>query len=163
MSESTSVAPVSGRVVSVPGTGEQLDLDASDDQLATWLKEMQEFRKSMAVIERALKDELLSRMDRRGRWTHHAAGASVSAESPQPGEDFDGEGLYRELMDIVRDGELDREAVDAAIELLPVSYKVKKSGITALRRIGGRAAAAVEAHRIELEAKLRSERRVTVK
>ena len=145
---STEVAPVPE--FANPITGEVLTLASPNADLGRYLADLREFEGRVREYKRAVTDELLARMDRSASWTVHAEGVKLSGASPQPSEEWDGPALREALLDLVDEGVLSIEAVDAAVETV-VSYKPRKAGINALRKLGGRAAELVAEHRREVE------------
>lgn len=97
--------------------------------------------------------ELVDRMDRRGKWTFHVGEFDITAPSPDAGATaYDTDMLVAALERLVSDGVIDREAMDAAVELVtPEPYrKQKAAGIKALLKVPA-ARDAVEACRVEVE------------
>ena len=101
--------------------------------------------------------ELLSRFDREAKWTAHVGDLKITGDSPAPAESWDGADLFAALTDLVEAGVISIDAVNAAVQVETV-YKPRKAGLTALRRLGGRAAEVVDA----LAQSVEKDRRVTV-
>lgn len=81
----------------------------------------------------------------------------VKTQSPAPAEEWDALAARSELLELVDEGVLGIEAVDAAFEPV-VTYKPRKAGINALKKLGGRVAEILASHSHEVE----RERYVTV-
>ena len=148
-----------GRPITVvsPRTGELLELSAPDEDLAGWLADVREHESLLREAKNLVQRELLRRMDRSAKWTVRVPKFKLTGTSPKPEETWDGAVLRERLHDLVDDGELTVEAVDAAVETV-ISFKVRKAGVNALRAAGGRAAAIVD----ELAIATEKERRVSV-
>jgi hypothetical protein len=141
-----------------PVTGEVLTLAAPTEDLARFLADLRDlesrFREAKGIVTR----EITARLDRQAKWTLHLPGGlKIRGQSPAPVEEWDGLELRSALLELVDEGVVDIEAVDAAVETV-VTYKPLKRGINSLRKLGGRVGAVVEAHRRESE----PERRVSV-
>ena len=131
---STELAP---RFVLIPLTGEQLSLDAPDDQLALALDSIRTLENQLRDCKSAIGAELISRLDLAVKWSRDIPGVGkISAPSSDPDEAWPGAELREGLLAFVDVGSLTIEAVDAAVEVV-VEHKVHKSGITALRKRGG--------------------------
>lgn len=140
-----------------PTTGEVLSLNSPDGELGRYLADLRDLEGQIREHKRLVTRELLSRMDRQACWTVYEAGVKLSGASPAPSEEWDGAELYNALCEFVDAGQLSQTAVNAAVEVV-VSYKPRKAGITALRKLGGEIAATVDRLAREVE----KERRVTV-
>lgn len=127
-----------------PRTGEVLSLDSEAEELGRFLTEVREVESLLRESKSVVNRELLRRMDFEREWTIHAPGMKLSAPSSKPVEGFDAPALREALLTLVDKGELPIKAVDAAVETV-VLYKVKKAGVEALRKGGGRAAEIVDA------------------
>lgn len=96
-----------------------------------------------------VSDELIGRMDKRGKWTIHEGGLTIKSSSPAAGtEKYDDERLADALQALVDDDLIDAEAALAAIErVVPPApdpyWKQKPAGIKSLLKLGGRVAEAV--------------------
>jgi hypothetical protein len=137
-----------GRPITVvsPRTGEVLTLDAGTDQLAGLLADFSEHEAVVKESKRYVQDELLRRLDSAAQWTMHVEGGlKISAPSPAPAEEFDELALRESLLQLADDHVIAIEAVDRAVEP-QVSYKARKAGVNALRKLGGRVAETVDAH-----------------
>lgn len=122
-------------VVSIPNplTGEVLDLHASTDLLAAALDAVKEQKSRLDEFASIVKAELLARMDHEATYSFTGRGFKVSGDGPrQP--NYDGETLYGALAPLVRAGELGKAAFDKAVEMTP-TYKAKKNGINALKKL----------------------------
>ena len=128
-----------------PRTGEVLNLDAPTEDLGGYLADVRETESMLREAKRLVTCELVSRFDQAAKWTVHAGGLKLSAPSPAPTEEFDAPALRDALLELVDQGLLSVEAVDAAVETV-VSYKARKGGINALRKLGGKVAETTAAH-----------------
>lgn len=133
-----------------PSTGELVELDGPTESLAEFLADMREHESLCREAKKLVTREVVNRMDKGAAWTLHVAGLKLTSTSPQPTEEFDGPGLHEALDVLVREGVISPEALDAAVETV-VTYKPRKAGINALRKLGGRVAKTVAAHRREVE------------
>jgi hypothetical protein len=140
-----------------PATGEPLSLDSPSPELGRYLADLREFESVLREFKRLVSRELLSRMDREASWTLRADELKIVGQSPAPSEEWDGAELRQALLEHVDAGRLSVEAVDAAVETI-ISYKTRKAGITALRKLGGPIAETVNG----LARTAERERRVTV-
>lgn len=119
-----------------PLTGEVLTLGSPDADLAGYLADLREYESVLKEHKSMVNRELLARMDRSAKWTIHAGSLKLTAPSPDPGEEWDGAGLYTALCDLADQDLISTEAVNAAVEIQHV-YKVKKAGVNALRKLPG--------------------------
>lgn len=133
-----------------PTTGEVLTLAAPTDDLGGFLADVREFKELLRESERVVSQELLFRMDKGAAWTLHGRGLKISGDSPAPVEAWDGAELRTALLELVDDGVLAVEAVDAAVETV-VTYKPRKAGINALRKLGGRVGEVVDGLAVKAE------------
>jgi hypothetical protein len=140
-----------------PATGEFISLDSPTEKLGECLADIRDYESLLREAKRALTTELLARFDRNAQWTVHAGGFKLSGQSPAPVEEWDGAELRTALLGLVDADLLSIEAVDAAVETV-VTYKPRKAGINALKKLGGRVGEVVESLRQESE----RERRITV-
>ena len=128
-----------------PVTGEAFALDAPTDTLAQYLVAMKEVRRRVREEETIVQGEILRRLDHDGCWTVHTPHGKVSAPSPAPVEEWDAGALHSALLELHDQGLLSIEAVNRAIEE-EVTFKVRKAGVNALRKLGGRVRETVDAH-----------------
>jgi hypothetical protein len=133
-----------------PRTGEVISLDAPDQDLGGFLNDVRDLESAIRESKRAVHDELLRRMDSAATWTVHVPGLKLSGPSPAPTEEFDELELRTALLTLVDEGVISVEAVDRAIEPV-VTYKARRAGINALRKLGGRVAETVTAHARSVE------------
>ncbi len=136
------------RPVSVvsPITGEQLELDRPSTDLAQFLADVREAESLLREAKSLVGGELLRRLDQGACWTLHLdGGLTIKAPSPAPAEEFDELALRDDLAQLVEDGTITEAAAAAAVETV-VTYKVRKAGITALRKLGGTIAATIDRH-----------------
>jgi hypothetical protein len=140
-----------------PATGEALSLESPSPDLGRYLADIREFESILRESKRIVSRELLSRFDREASWTHRFDDLKIVGQSPAPSEEWDGAELRQALLEHVDAGRLSIEAVDAAVETI-VSYKPRKAGITALRKLGGPIAETVN----RLARTAERERRVSV-
>jgi hypothetical protein len=131
-----------GNDLVIRATGTVIDLDADSRALAFYLLDIRELQSELREATKAISREILNRQDRMASWTMRLDGVKVTGQSPQPSEEWDGAELHEALMALVDRDLLSVEAVDAAVETV-VTYKPRKAGITALRRLGGEVAATV--------------------
>lgn len=129
-----------------PLTSEVVDLiNAPDRELAAFLKGLRDDTSNMNNAKRIVTQEILRRMDGDAAWTRHAGPYKLVSSSPEPVEEFDAASLRGALLELVDEKELTIEAVDRAIEQV-ITYKAHKSGIKALRKLGGRAKEIIDSH-----------------
>lgn len=129
-------------------TGVAIDVaDASTEDLGRFLDESRDFKRRMQEQENIATREVLRRQDREAKWTTPAGSYVLKGSSPAAAhvEEFDELALRTDLLDLVDAGELSIEAVDAAVEIV-ITYRARKAGINALRRLGGEVAAIVNRH-----------------
>lgn len=131
-----------------PTTGEVVSLAAPTDQLGHLLADIRDAETALRDAKREINQELFARWDKLASYTHRFDGLEMSGPSPKPAEAFDGPSLHTALMLLVTEGVLAVEAVDAAVETV-VTYEPRKKGINALRALGGRVQAVVDAHASE--------------
>lgn len=149
---------MSAELIVHPGTGEVITLDAPDETLANVLDALTDYEFQLAEVRSTIGREMVYRMDRAAKWTLHAGPYKLTSSSPSPTEDWDGAALHSALSVLVDDGKLSIEALDAAVETV-ISYKPRKAGINALRKLGGEVRIAVDALKRETP---KGERRVRV-
>lgn len=140
-----------------PLTGEVLCLTSPSLELGRYLADIREFESVIREHKRMVSRELLARMDKSASWTMRLEGVTITGQSPAPAEEWDGAELREALLALVDDGLLTIEAVDAAVETV-VTFKARKAGISALRKLGGEVAGVVN----RLCRSEERERRVTV-
>lgn len=133
-----------------PATGEVVALDGPTEDLGQFLADLREHESMWREAKKLVTRELVARMDKSASWTLHVNGLKLSTQSPAPSEEFNGPELREALLDLVDEGVVTIEAVDAAVETV-VTYKPRKAGINALRKLGGRVVDAINAHRTETE------------
>jgi hypothetical protein len=138
----STVTQLGDPVLVNPQTGEALDLTAPTEDLASWFAAVRELELQIRERKQRVTSELLRRMDRGAAWTVRVGQFKLTAPSPAPVEEWDGVELRAALLELVDDGTLDIAAVDAAVETV-ITYKPRKAGITALRKLGGRVAETV--------------------
>jgi hypothetical protein len=143
---STELAP---RFVIQPATGEQLSLDAPDDQLALALDSIRTLEGQLRDVKSAIGAELIARLDLAAKWSRDIPGVGkISAPSSAPDESWPAAELREGLLAFVDVGSLTIEAVDAAVEQ-EIAYKLHKTGVNALRKRGGPIAELIAALRVE--------------
>lgn len=153
---STDLQPVEEFVS--PATGEVLTLASPTPDLAGYLADIRDLESRIREHKRVVTGELLARLDRNAAWTEHLSGGlKISSPSPAPVEEFDELALREELLQCVDRGELSIEAVDRAVETI-VTYKARKTGINAIRKISPEMEQLVNGYRRMVE----KDRRVTV-
>lgn len=142
-----------------PATGDELDLSLCSDATLANLRDMiRDAEEEQRIAKHQIDGEVLARMDREGVYTIRVEGFEITAPSPAQRSEFDGAALHAALMAFVDTGELTVGAVDRAVEQV-LTFKPKKAGIEALRKLGGEIADTIATH----EAKTDPVRRVTVK
>ncbi len=138
------------------------DLTAAElEQLAAFTENAEHLAAIAREAKGTVSDELLRRMDRKGRWTVREGEFEVKAPSPQAGTVvYDSEKLLNALIRLAGTSVIDRDALEAAVEMVyPAPYlKQHQAGINALLKLGGAVAAAVEACRVETEPPRRTAR-----
>ena len=130
------------RLVS-PATGEVLDLDAPTGDLGRLLSDIRDAEFQLREMKRAASREILARMDKQAAWTLRTEGVTLTGQSPKPAEEWDGPELREALLAFVDRGLLSIEAVDNAVNTV-VTYKPRKAGIQALRKLGGEVEEAID-------------------
>lgn len=125
------------------------DLRVADtDQLASFTDDTDHLAAIAREAKGMVSEELVRRLDRRGKWTLHAAGFTITAPSPAAGTVAYDTGLLASALEaLLKEDLIDREAADAALEeVTPDPYlKQKPGGIKALLKMGGRVADAIVA------------------
>lgn len=140
-----------------PLSGEVTGLDADTGALAIAYDELANLASLIREAHAAISDELLARLDRRGKWTAEVDGFKIEAPSPTAGTvDYDPQALREGLLELVGQGHLDVEAVDAAAEYVEPEppapfYKRHLRGIAALEKLGPEVQAVLAAHRVEVK------------
>jgi hypothetical protein len=144
-----------------PLTGTAVELADGTDALADMHDQLKEARSIIDEARNLIGDELVTRMDRRGRWSLplKGSGLAVSAPSPKPPVEHNGKDLFLALRKLAGLGLIERDAVDDAVEA-ETTYTVKKRGVNALYKLGGAVAEAIDRCQVEAEVK---PRRVSVK
>lgn len=148
MSEpSTDVAvPQPAEVVGYlnPITGQLLAPDAPTDAIAEELEWVREQVADLQSYARALKHEVLGRMDHERTYTARLPRRlTLTGDGPRK-PDYDGERLYAALVALVPDV-IGQSALDKAVKR-ETAYRPMKGGITALLKVDDeRVAAAVKA------------------
>ncbi len=137
------------RRVTMPATGEVLDLDAADVLLAAALDEAKDIEGRIRSYKRAIVDEVLDRQDRRAKWTTHAAGWKLTGESPDR-FDFDADKLVAVLRQLIKEGLIDREAADACVKVETV-VTPRKGAVKALAKRGGRVVELLDVAKVPVE------------
>lgn len=115
------------------------------------MDEIQHVQSLLNEAKSMLSDELVSRLDKRGKWTLEVEGLKVTAPSPDAGTvSYDPDKLDLALGELWHDDVIDEPAIHAAIErVTPPSYwKVKQAGVKALLKLP-KAREAIEACRVE--------------
>ena len=134
-----------------PVTGEFLQLDTLHvDRLANLLADIKDLESRLREMKSLASREVLRRQDREAKWTTPAGGYVLKGSSPTPTEEWDELALREDLYQLVDNGVITEEAADAAVETV-VTYKVRKAGINALRKLGGAVAETVDKHCREVE------------
>lgn len=133
-----------------PLSGEVLTLGSPSEALGDYLADLRELESVLREHKRVVQRELLSRMDHSVSWTIRAEGLKITGTSPAPVEEWDGFELRSELLKLVGDGLLAIEAVDAAVEIVR-TYKTHKTGINALKKLGGPVSDTIESLKREVE------------
>lgn len=129
-----------------PMTGEALELhNAETGDLAQLLDSLKDYESRLKEAKSLVSQEVLRRQDQSASWTTRAGGFVLKGSSPAPGEEYDALALREDLLGLVDEGALSIEAVDAAVETV-VTFKARKAGLSALRKLGGVVAQIVDRH-----------------
>jgi hypothetical protein len=151
---------VAAGLVFNPLSGPAVMLNDATDALVGMLDELAELRSLVQEAEGAIGAVLVERMDRARKWTWNGVKLKASAPSPQAdARDYDGHEVWRALLPFVKSGELEFEALKAAVER-SVTYKARIQGLKAIKAGGGPVAEAVDRLGTPKE---QGARRVTVK
>lgn len=135
-------------LVPIPLTGEALDLNGPDGDLAAAFDQVRDLERQLAEARRVIGDELIRRMDRAASWTLRVGDFKVSAPSPEPKIEFDVESLRAVLADLVAEGVISSEAAAGALRP-EVTYKPSVRGINAVRKLGLEVAARLDGCAVE--------------
>lgn len=141
MSDSTQIIGTTGTDFTPelfnPMTGEIVSLDAPTPDIARLIADIRELESRLREAKALAGREILNRMDKQASWTLRGDDWEVVGESPAAGVDkeWDGEGLWEWLVSLEEGGELDIEAVKAAVEVVE-TFNVKQAGVNALRKAG---------------------------
>lgn len=142
-----AVANAQVPAVAHPATGEIIALDSPTDLLAAALLDSKDLVARAQSYSRAIKDELLRRMDYERTYTAHLRGLKVEGDGERA-PDYDGEKLWKGLAELVPEV-ISLGALENAVERSR-TYKAKKRGISKLlMATDERVLAAVEAARVE--------------
>lgn len=146
-----------------PLTMEIVPLDGTIDELAAVIDGYAEFTRLAQEARKLVGEELIRRMDRAGTWTHRAGEFEITAPSPTAGtEVFDPEKVREAVKALLADDLIDPEAGLSACAIAVTlevgadsprdgTIKVKKRGLEALRKMGGKVREAIDACAIEKE------------
>lgn len=130
---------------------------ADPEQLAAFTDQADHLTAIAREAKTLVSAELVRRLDKRGKWTLHIGGFTVSAPSPEAGTvAYDNEQLAAAVDRLVAADLIDPEAGTAAIEWFqpppPAPYwKQKPAGIKALLKVGGEIAAAIGGCRVDVD------------
>lgn len=131
------------------------DVTAADpEQLAEFTDSCEHLTAIMREAKATVSDELLTRLDKRGKWTARFGEFEVKAPSPTAGtSSFDTQRLQDTLGDLLDRDLIDADAALAAVEFVQPDpyYKVRPAGVQALLKRGGEVAAAIESCRVTAE------------
>lgn len=146
-----------------PDTGEMLSLaDASDADLVAWRRAVMAWEDNARQAKRLCDSEVIRRMDIRNEHTLHVGDGLGSASAPASTEkdDYDGEGIWKDLTHLSMAGAVDlaQEAIDAAVKRETV-YKPQVQKLKGLLKRGGTIAEVIKAHTSQTPV----DRRVTLK
>lgn len=120
-----------------PLTGETLDLQtAPDENLARFLADVRDYESRLKEAKAIVSREALRRMDAGASWTLRAGDYTLKGSSPAPSEEWDEIALLSDLHQLVDEGVITEDAAGAAVETV-ITYKVRKAGINALRKLPG--------------------------
>lgn len=131
--------------------------EADDEQLAAFTDNAKHLTSLAREAAGIVSDELVQRMDRKGRWTLHLGEFTARSSSPTAGTTaYDSDALAVALDELCDEGLIDREGAEAALEWVVPSppepyWKQKAAGISALLKLGGRVAEAIEGARVPVE------------
>lgn len=132
-----------------PISGELVALTAPTDQLADVIDSIRQVEERFKSEKRAIGDELIRRMDAEATWTHRAGGYKITAPSPKPKDEWDGERLHAVLVEYVEADVISVRAAGEAVEQETV-YKPRVAGINKLLKLGGDLAEAILACRTQV-------------
>jgi hypothetical protein len=122
------------RLAVIPHTGEQVDLAAIPPEgIAQILDEIKEVESRLREFKGEVAAVVIPEFDRQRKWTVDAGPYKLSAPSDASEEVFDVDALSFALTQLVDDGVISSDAMDAACELVQ-TWKVKKAGLNALRK-----------------------------
>lgn len=119
-------------------TGEIVALaDASREQIAAGLRDVEIRIRGLVEIKRELGEALIGLMDHNASWTTRARGVEVTAPSPKASKvEWDAEALAMILVDLVKEGVITLDASLAACEPR-TEYKVLIRGLNAILKLPG--------------------------
>jgi hypothetical protein len=144
-------AETTNEMVLHPMTGELLELaHAQTDDLGRFLADVRDYESRLKEAKSLVSREVLRRQDMAATWTTHTDGYTLKGSSPAAGEEWDELALRESLWELVDQGVISEEAAGAAVETV-VTYKVRASGVGALRKLGGRVAETVNQHATPVE------------
>jgi hypothetical protein len=127
-----------------PSTGEEvIPADAATNTLAEVRDAIRTVEEDLRLAKQTIDAELIGRMDSAAKWSVSVGGFKLSAPSPAPSVEYDAQALRGRLEELVADGLLSMQAVDAAVEVV-TTFKVRAAGVNALRKLGGLVAEAVQ-------------------
>lgn len=131
------VAPM--RQVVNPVTGELIDFDADNHELASKHSDIRMVEVMLREAREEIGREFIRRMDHDAKYTIHADGYKITAPSPAPGIEYDTDELAAVLVDLVSAGVVSEDAARRALKeevrLIP-----QTAGIKALLKLGGEVA-----------------------
>lgn len=116
-------------------TGELVSIDSDDDDLIGLRLRANDLINSLRTLNRAIDNELRSRMDKDAHWTRHAPTLRIKASSTSPAPKLTvlrPQELWDLLAGMVKAGEITDAAMHAAIEQKPTEYSVKIAGVKRL-------------------------------
>lgn len=134
-----------------PATGEEVDPHtATTDKLAELRDALRDYDETAKMAKKRIDTVLLSRMDAEAQWTVRVNGFKLTAPSPEPEVQYDGEALYEALARLAADGAISWDAVAEAVERKTV-YRPVKAKLSKLRKLGGAVREAIDAHAEEVD------------
>jgi hypothetical protein len=131
-------------------TGEALTLDSPTGDLARLLDDIKTYEGELRDVKAAVSREILKRMDQQVSWTINlpGEGLKLTGLSPDPVKSYDGPALRDALYELVDEGLLTIDAVNAAVETVVIS-KPRMHAIANLRKLGGRVKETVDSYETE--------------
>jgi hypothetical protein len=140
--------------------GEVLRVDASTDQLAAYLEDKKHIVSMLNEAAGIVAREIRRRMDGERTWTAHVGGFKVTAPSPEPSTDYDGEKLHASLARLEKRGDAPKGTAERAVKTV-TEYKPQRGEIGKLLKGGGKIATTIRRYTLT-KPKADGDRRVSV-